>query len=165
MFITGVRLLQPEVKNLDKVKRNKIISWVLLISWMIVIFIFSNQTGDDSSSKSKFVIYLFNLMGLDLESKFGDMATFIVRKGAHMTEYFILYLFIYNVIRHYFSLRKRLFLSLIFVFLYACTDEFHQLFIPGRAGAFKDVLIDTGGGMIALILMSIVTARKRPSIK
>ena len=30
-------------------------------------------------------------------------------------------------------------------FLYACTDEFHQLFTGGRSGEFKDVCIDTGG--------------------
>ena len=48
-------------------------------------------------------------------------------------------------------------------FLYACTDEFHQLFVPGRAGRFTDVLIDTTGGIIMLLFIALVThvARKR----
>ena len=48
-------------------------------------------------------------------------------------------------------------------FLYACTDEFHQLFVPGRAGRFTDVLIDTTGGIIMLLFIALVThvARKK----
>ena len=48
-------------------------------------------------------------------------------------------------------------------FLYACTDEIHQLFVPGRAGKFTDVLIDTTGGIIMLLFIALVTrvARKK----
>ena len=48
-------------------------------------------------------------------------------------------------------------------FLYACTDEFHQLFVPGRAGRFTDVAIDTTGGIIMLLFIALVTrvARKK----
>jgi len=38
------------------------------------------------------------------------------------------------------------------VFLYACTDEFHQSFVPGRACLFRDVMIDTSGGAFAMII-------------
>ena len=41
------------------------------------------------------------------------------------------------------------------VFLYACTDEFHQLFVPGRDGNFRDVIIDTSGGTLSAILFSL----------
>jgi len=42
--------------------------------------------------------------------------------------------------------------ALLFVFLYASSDEFHQSFIPGRGPAFTDVLIDTAGGLTGIIL-------------
>lgn len=29
--------------------------------------------------------------------------------------------------------------------LYACTDEYHQLFVPGRSGQLRDVMIDAVG--------------------
>lgn len=47
--------------------------------------------------------------------------------------------------------------------LYAATDEFHQLFVPGRAGLFTDVLIDATGAAIGLLLAgSIIALVKRP---
>ncbi|MBQ3466792.1 MAG: VanZ family protein, partial [Oscillospiraceae bacterium] len=53
--------------------------------------------------------------------------------------------------------------GLLFCFLYACSDEFHQLFVPGRAGMFSDVLIDTVGvlfGLTAACALSFL--RKEP---
>lgn len=47
--------------------------------------------------------------------------------------------------------------------LYAATDEFHQLFVPGRAGLLTDVLIDAAGAAIGLLLAgSIIALVKRP---
>lgn len=47
--------------------------------------------------------------------------------------------------------------------LYAATDEVHQLFVPGRAGLFTDVLIDATGAAIGLLLAgSIIALAKRP---
>ena len=53
------------------------------------------------------------------------------------------------------SLIKSILITLIIVFLYACTDEIHQLFISGRSGEFRDIMVDTCGGIIGLILMGI----------
>ena len=59
--------------------------------------------------------------------------------------------------------RRRFLIPIGVTFLYACTDEFHQLFVPGRAGRFTDVLIDTTGGIIMLLFIALVThvARKK----
>ncbi len=37
-------------------------------------------------------------------------------------------------------------------FLYACSDEFHQTFVVGRAGLFTDVLIDGIGFLSATVI-------------
>lgn len=77
-----------------------------------------------------------------------------VRKAAHMTEYAILTLLTYGAWKSY-GCKKvylRSALALAITFLYACTDEFHQRFVPGRAGLFTDVMIDTLGGGAGLIL-------------
>jgi VanZ family protein len=50
------------------------------------------------------------------------------------------------------STGKFAFHALLFVFLYASSDEFHQSFVPGRGPAFSDVLIDTAGGLTGIIL-------------
>jgi VanZ family protein len=44
-------------------------------------------------------------------------------------------------------------LALSVVFLYAATDEFHQIFVPNRSPMFSDVCIDTCGGAVALIAL------------
>ncbi|WP_082023989.1 VanZ family protein [Clostridium polynesiense] len=131
-------------------KNKKVLAWILLLSWMAVIFIFSHMPGEMSSEKSRFVVSLLSIFGLDVNGPLADMANFLVRKGAHFTEYAILFILAFNLIRYYFKLTPGLIISLAFVFLYACTDELHQIFVPGRAGMFKDVLIDTSGGAFAM---------------
>lgn len=133
---------------------------MVLILWMSFIFIMSQQPGDTSSEQSRLVLFLFSFLGIDLNGVFGNMATFIVRKGAHFTEYFILYIFIYRVLIMYYSKRKSWILGILGVFFYACTDEIHQLFIDGRVGAFTDVLIDTSGGVFSSIVMIIINKIK-----
>lgn len=146
--------------------KNKKFKWFLVISWIVIIFIFSSQPGDVSDKNSKFVMYIFNLMGLDLNNFFGDLANFIVRKGAHFTEYFILYMLLYNALKENFNFKRALLFSIIGVFLYASSDEYHQSFVPGRGPSFRDVLVDTSGGMLGLVTVYIsVIFKKAPQIK
>jgi VanZ family protein len=142
---------------------NKKLKWLLVIAWIVLIFWFSSMPASISDEKSHFVIYVFNLLGLNLNGMFGDLANFIVRKCAHFSEYFIFYLFLYNSYIDNFSKKKALILSLASVFFYACTDEFHQLFVPGREGRFRDVLIDTAGGALSMVLCYIFVPHKKAS--
>ena len=50
---------------------------------------------------------------------------------------------------------------ILMVFLYACSDEFHQAFVPGRGPAFRDVLVDTSGGLTALLIIYIRAILKK----
>jgi VanZ family protein len=133
----------------------KYIKWFMLIVWIIIIFLFSNDPAVVSDQKSDFVISLFDFLGMDLKSIFGKIANFVVRKAAHFTEYLILYVLIYNAVKTEKISMKEHVVILFFVFLYACSDEFHQIFVPGRDGRFKDVIIDTLGGATALIFIKI----------
>ena len=137
-------------------KNKKMISWIMLIAWMGIIFFMSHQPGEVSSSQSELVLRIFSFLGIELNQYFGELATLVIRKTAHFSEYLVLFLFAYNVSRFYFTTKKARLYSIIFVFLYASTDEFHQYFIPGRNMAFKDVLIDTSGGVIGYLIMKIV---------
>ncbi|MGG7179433.1 VanZ family protein [Clostridium paraputrificum] len=132
-------------------KKKKIVRWLLLVSWMVFIFLMSQQPGDKSSEQSEFVVKIFTLLGIDLDSYFGELATFVVRKGAHFTEYFILFVFGYRVLLLYLDKRRARIYTILIVFLYACSDEFHQYFIPGRGPAFRDVMIDTSGGIVGCV--------------
>lgn len=144
--------------------KDKKIKWLLVIVWMAVIFILSSQPGDASEETSQFVIYIFNLLGLDLYGFFGTLAQFIVRKCAHFTAYFILYMFLYNALRKSLSFKKALWLSMLGAFLYACSDEFHQSFVPGRGPAIRDVMIDSAGALLGLSIVYLKNL-KRPNKK
>ena len=57
-------------------------------------------------------------------------------------------------------------ISLAFCAFYAGTDEFHQRFVPGRAGVFRDALLDTAGaavgiGLAALCLFLVYCHREK----
>ncbi len=52
-------------------------------------------------------------------------------------------------------------LALLLSILYALTDEFHQIFIPGRHPSLVDVFgFDGGGAVIALFLEQLAVRRK-----
>ena len=112
--------------------------------WMIFIFIMSHTNGNDSSNQSNFIAE-------------------IIRKAAHMSEYAILLLLLYYALSNVIS-KHTLSLSLLVTFIYACSDEFHQLFIPGRSGQFKDVLIDTSGALIMLMIIFLWQRKKKSKL-
>ena len=136
---------------------------ILCIFWMLVIFWFSAQVADDSQEMSDFFVRLLDaLFSLDIMNNeiIQDMTSFLVRKAAHMSEYAILAILLGLTIREY-KKEPWLLLALTATAAYAATDEFHQLFVPGRSGQLKDVLIDTAGGALGLGLLALILYLQR----
>lgn len=134
--------------------------WIPAVLFMATIFMFSNQPGGESGTLSKIILDWLNSIGLDFRAWFGDNATFVLRKGAHFTEYFILFWLVLlgwgNFVRNRWKI-------LVLCILYAASDEFHQLFIPGRVGNLGDVLIDSCGACFGFLIRSIPVFRKKRS--
>ncbi|WP_426350656.1 VanZ family protein [Alloiococcus sp. CFN-8] len=141
--------------------KGKLIAAVLLLAWMVVIFVFSAMPAEVSDEKSRLIVNILEALGLNTEGTLADLANHLVRKSAHFIEYALLYLLALNLMRYYFTFNKAFLISLAVVFLYACTDEFHQLFVPGRAGRFSDVMIDTAGGFTTMVLTKVVAIFKK----
>lgn len=118
--------------------------YTLLILWMLVIFYLSSEGSDTSSERSGAIVDTIRVVAGGLPT---DFLTFLTRKAAHMVAYFILGVLMYSVVRTY-NLRPRMavLLSIGLVCAYAISDEVHQLFVPGRSGEVRDVLIDTTAG-------------------
>ena len=133
----------------------KIKYFIPSIFLMILIFMFSHQTGSESSGlSSQIVLWIQTYLHIPISE-------FIVRKTAHMSEYALLTLtLIYGFYKNHYPIQKIMIYSLIGTFLYACSDEMHQLFIGGRAGQFTDVLIDTCGGCLTIIFYDVLTKLK-----
>lgn len=157
------------MKSLNK------IACFLMLCWMVVIFMFSAEPDTESSELSGSVSYrivsVVNTITASHwdENELLDRAELIdypVRKCAHMSEYAILTLFGF-VTFSFLHGRRKFLIPIGITFFYACTDEIHQLFVPGRAGRFTDVLIDTTGGIIMLLFIALVihVARKKVTVQ
>lgn len=145
----------------DNDRITKSVLWVLFLGWMILIFYMSHQPAVISDQQSGLVIKIINKLGIELQGVAKETVVFIVRKIAHYSEYFILAILAYNLLRCYKDKRRSVILSIFIIFLYACTDEIHQLFVIGRNGCMRDVFIDTFGGSTYLVLVSIYNYVKK----
>lgn len=149
-------------------KRLQFTAWLPTIIIMILIFSFSAKEAVESAQTSS---RLLDVLTNALENIFHisilpDSATYdtlhvIVRKFGHLSEYMALGLFTTFPLHLHGLRRLRLLASceLLCVF-YACTDEFHQIFVPGRDGNLVDVTIDSTGALagigIAFLLLHFV---------
>ena len=131
---------------------------ILLILWMGLICSFSSQTGTSSSSLStkvltRIAITIDKDMTDEEIDEFVDKYSFIIRKVAHLTIYFILGILAYINLREYMKVTPALVIySIIFCLVYASTDEIHQLLVNGRSGNIYDVILDTCGSTLAILI-------------
>lgn len=145
----------------------KIIKAILIIICMISIFSFSEDTGVESTKKSDTVILgVSEIFGFDHLSKkeqqfIIDIFVVPVRKSAHFIIYFTLGLLLISFFKEFsYPIKKLVFLSIFLAFLYAISDEVHQLFVVGRSGRVVDVFIDTLGASTGVFIYTFIF-RKR----
>lgn len=146
----------------------KVIKFTLVICCMLIIFMFSSDSGTASSKKSDSVI--INLVEVISNKKVNnkdrdkyiEKYVFPVRKCAHFTIYLILGILVISLLSEYRILNfKTVLYTLLIVFLYACSDEFHQLFVSGRSSEIGDVLIDSSGGFIGSYLYYLFRRKRK----
>ncbi len=125
------------------------------IVWMGMIFSLSNQPGGGSGALSRLIMSYLAKFGIDFQAWFGEHAVWVLRKCAHFTEYMILFFLLMLAFSVRWERKTARWWALLGTFLYAASDEFHQLFIPGRVGDVFDVMIDTSGGLFGLVLISL----------
>ena len=143
-----------------------LITLLLIIIWCLVIFTFSNMPGKESQGKSKgltekLVNTIFKNINKEVKeenmNQIVDTLNGILRKCMHASEYFVLGVLIYHCCKILqIENWTRVVIPIVLSFIYACSDEFHQLFIDGRSCRFTDVLIDTVGATVGVILINII---------
>ena len=110
-------------------KKRFLILGIFVVIWAAVIFTMSNMNTQQSNSKSKLVIYQLLSYSIKATNKLG-----ITNK---------------HPLQSLGISRKKIFsLAIIFCFIYACSDEYHQSFVNGRTAQFSDSLIDVFGGLV-----------------
>ena len=82
----------------------------------------------------------------------------VVRKSAHFSAYLILGILVVNALKSSgIKVNKLFWIALIICMLYSSSDEFHQMFVPGRTALVTDVMIDTTGAIIGIVIYCIIT--------
>ena len=128
---------------------------ILTICWIIVIFSFSLQNGSLSSLQSGFFstrIHQFLIsLSINIEK---STVSFIIRKSAHFTEFFIL-----GCLARKSTLDLNNIRFLPFIFIVPILDEFIQSFVPDRAMSVYDMGIDALGILTGIVLISLIHSR------
>ncbi len=131
---------------------------------MILIFSFSAKDADHSHLES---IGVGKMIGKIIYSDFekwsiADQDAFIsriehpIRKCAHASEYAVLGMLILGTVLTYRRYQYYYLLAWFGATLYACTDEFHQLYVPGRSGQITDVMIDSMGALFGIVVFKLI---------
>lgn len=160
----------------SKNHRNKSTAIVLIvlvvIAWCCSIFQFSAMNSDSSNSASSGIVEHTISKVLDATNEAGitdshpdpeklakaaKLLNAPLRKVVHATVYFVLALLLLSLSRVAFGDKKYLLscvITILLCFVFALTDEYHQTFVAGRTGQILDVLIDTAGACVAILLFS-----------
>ena len=132
--------------------------WLPALIWMALIFSASADSHSYEHS-SRFIEPLLRWLFPHLSETYVHDIHELFRKCAHLTEYAVLALVFWRAVRkpikndpRPWNWREGRF-AMLLVILYAASDEFHQLFVPGRDAAVRDVFIDTVGGAAGLLAL------------
>ena len=168
---TRISLRGVSAKNCSdmevSMKRNiirRVVFLILCIIWMGIIFYMSSKSGDDSSGMSHGLVNFVTGIFPFLKVIPFEILNFLIRKGAHFTEYGLFALWIIGFLWTFDAVRDRYVAlgvaAVGFCAFYAATDEVHQGFVSGRSPKFTDVIIDSSGALtfsiICLVIMYVI---------
>ena len=134
---------------------------LLLLSTFFIIFGFSSQNGEKSGNISKKITEEIITRIPQIQEKEQNEREAIslriekvIRKIAHFSIYTAVGLLLMALISTFEMKEKnRIIISLIIGIIYACSDEIHQSFVPERSPMITDVMIDTMGVMLGILLI------------
>ncbi|HEV2495783.1 MAG TPA: VanZ family protein [Terriglobia bacterium] len=124
------------------------------VAWAGLIFYLSTGTFGGSLTAS-LLSQILSFLHANVSPSTFEALHHVFRKSAHLTEYAIFAILMYGSRRdeHPFDWRARRALAcLVMASAYSLTDEFHQIFVPGRGPSLVDCGIDTVGAGLGLLL-------------
>ncbi len=122
---------------------------------MSLIFGFSTQAGSTRHT-SRIIGPFLRWINPNVTDGTINRVQYIIRKGAHMTEYAILAALLWRARRQPVRGDIRPWqwsdagFALLVAIAFAASDEFHQSFVPSREGRVGDIFIDGAGGVLGL---------------
>ncbi len=148
------------------------ISTAMVLGIMIAIFVLSAEGKEQTEARSfQYGNKLIESGTLEAAKgkveesgdTFFHFVQVLVRKAAHVLIYLALGGALFVCYESWLGEQKLNWVwSIVIGIVYAATDEWHQSTVPGRNGSIEDVLLDSGGVIVGvLIIMGIVWLIKR----
>lgn len=138
-----------------------IISIIISLAIMTLIFCFSAQDSSNSNNtSSSFSEALIKFLSPFTPKFIISFIKIYIRKIAHFVAYFSLGVTLSLSMKEWLILYRHdaqhkfhyYIIPFAIAFFYACSDEFHQYFVPGRSGKFTDILLDSAGSALGVLI-------------
>lgn len=126
------------------------------------MFVMSSDLGS-SAHTSRIIRPILEFLFPNSPAETLDLYQWFIRKLAHFTEYGVLAILATRMFRFgrvALSARHWVIASILFVFISASFDEWHQTFVASRTPSPYDVMLDTAGGAFAVLLVWLITQRR-----
>ena len=142
--------------------------WLPLLIWVGVIFLGSTDLMS-AEHTSRFIVPFLRWLKPDISAETLASIHFILRKCAHVGEYAVLGLLLLRtgiLITNFKRSIPILYVSVLGVCLFvAATDEFHQTLVASRGASVRDIVIDSGGAILGLLIGSIFRMNRSIRLK
>lgn len=125
----------------------------------------SSQVAEQSDRISKGVTEIIREMiskvysGSNLNQ---TISNHLIRKTAHFSAYAILGALLTLALKKH---KRAALYAFLIGFTYACSDELHQAFIPGRGSMVSDVILDSMGALLGISIISVVIKIREKKMK
>lgn len=139
---------------------------LLTVVWLFAIYGFSGEDSGTSDETSGAVteailnvtVKDFSDLPQEEKNEMIDKYNHPVRKLAHFSEYIVLG-FLTSLIFLCFDFKsiRLIVFPLTLSALCAAADEIHQIFVPGRSCQFTDVLIDSSGALLGILIIFFIS--------
>lgn len=140
--------------------------WVFLLISLVLfgtIYWFSSKEANVSSQQSDNLIIKLGIMTAEEIKENPEKAKeirFLIRKSAHFVIYLVLGVSVYLTFYH-FRVKGACLIGWITTIILSGFDEFHQSFVPGRSMELRDVIIDSSGALLGILILMIIHVIKK----
>ena len=142
-------------------RRFAIANWVLVALWAALIFFMSSNTSTGLNEGLGVFSRIYQVMK-DVQASLLGPGVDVLSSIAHFCEYAVFGALLANALRCHMPLGRACVLAIVCGSLYGVTDEFHQLFVPGRMCDPLDWLVDTAGSGLGSGLAWLALGHRAP---
>jgi VanZ family protein len=122
--------------------------WVLVLTWCAIIFYFTESPTFTGENTQKIIDS--SVSGPQGSADQVKYLNFLIRKSSHLIAFGFLALLVWKAM---YPNRWAYIIAWAVTTLYGGVDEWHQSHIPGRSASINDVLIDSLGALVVLLLL------------